>query len=118
MRISDWSSDVCSSDLVFRNTRVVDLRQFVDRLHGLEEQVVQVAVLGDSARDLTEGGFRFLAHFFPFASSRRGLSPDSSILSSRRSTARSRRSDERGVGKECVGTFRTRGSRYLIKKKK
>src|SRR3546814_15237394 len=32
MRISDWSSDVCSSDLIERTTSVVDLGELFNRL--------------------------------------------------------------------------------------
>src|SRR3546814_2910631 len=47
MRISDWSSDVCSSDLLGRQQHVLDAReavgrQFLDALHHLLGSVLPV----------------------------------------------------------------------------
>src|SRR3546814_4508939 len=80
MRISDWSSDVCSSDLrpaprgdgPFRRTEVSATAR---------------------SRDGTDRGWR--------GSPSRG---------SRGSSPTSRRSEERRVGKECVSTCRSRWS--------
>src|SRR3546814_16661635 len=66
MRISDWSSDVCSSDLL--------------------------------------------------ASTRKASSKRASRTATTRFWARSRRSEERRVGKECVSTCRSRWSPYHYKK--
>src|SRR3546814_4570126 len=56
MRISDWSSDVCSSDLqaaVIADDRR-DLHVVVDHVHAGEQRhvVVEAAVVGDGLRDL------------------------------------------------------------------
>src|SRR3546814_14992959 len=99
MRISDWSSDVCSSDLRHRRrTRQVrELREwhpleiFLDHLFdqiGLQQQTFQTereqhaqrALLPVRRADLADAG---------------------------------RRSEERRVGKECVSTCRSRWSPYL-----
>src|SRR3546814_7530867 len=39
MRISDWSSDVCSSDLCFVDGRLVVVRQLLERRPGAFEQL-------------------------------------------------------------------------------
>src|SRR3546814_8956700 len=84
MRISDWSSDVCSSDLcqsgfrvgrVFRNGHIV--------------KPDQRAFLWDHVFDLDA--------VFGFLGARSGLED---------------RSEERRVGKECVSTCRSRWSPY------
>src|SRR3546814_4973924 len=85
MRISDWSSDVCSSDLADQHHHLagvdgeIDLLQHDDGVEGLGD----VAEFDD-------------AH---------------SILI-RFSVARRMRSEERRVGKECVSTCRSRWSPY------
>src|SRR3546814_7673855 len=101
MRISDWSSDVCSSDLT--------LNAFLDLLYGIEARSrynflhpyasmrigAAVEFAGEPAREV--------------ARVRRGLLdgdgraiPDGVLL----------RSEERRVGKECVGTCRSRWSPF------
>src|SRR3546814_8958626 len=77
MRISDWSSDVCSSDLI--------------AARGLAEGVgVALPMIGD-----VEDQHR---HQHRLARDRQRLD------------RRARRSEERRVGKECVGTCRSRWS--------
>src|SRR3546814_7695744 len=85
MRISDWSSDVCSSDLDVIIRRIVDAR-------GAELDLRQLARQIDRQRAavaLRESGeaavFRGRVHV---------------------------RSEERRVGKECVSTCRSRWSPY------
>src|SRR3546814_14525843 len=102
MRISDWSSDVCSSDL--RTTEQVE-RAFVEEQafsylyqdgddyvfmnpESFEQLPVAGDMLGDQAAYLQEGMICTL------------------------------RSEERRVGKECVRTCRFRWSPYHTKKKK
>src|SRR3546814_3488940 len=84
MRISDWSSDVCSSDL----PRLVDTSQYIQRLR---------------ARD-------FDMMIIPTAQS---LSPGNEQREYWGSAAADEaRSEERRVGKECVSTCRSRWSPY------
>src|SRR3546814_13804859 len=98
MRISDWSSDVCSSDLpgdiaVLENTR------FFSGEEKNDPAVVQrFAALGDlyvndafSAAHRAHASTEGLAHVLP---------------------AYAGRSEERRVGKECVSTCRSRWSPY------
>src|SRR3546814_16129559 len=96
MRISDWSSDVCSSDL----------RLPVDRLHRLEDAVAHGQAV---VEDGDTGGLDVLQP---------AVEPDlhlkvPSLAYAPDAPARSRdRSEERRVGKEGVSTCRSRWSRY------
>src|SRR3546814_5481286 len=92
MRISDWSSDVCSSDLdVFRTLATESL---ADRVHnpGLEEARADVIV----------GGCCVLVALMRTLGLDEVLVSEADIL----------RSEERRVGKECVSTCRSRWSPY------
>src|SRR3546814_16046607 len=95
MRISDWSSDVCSSDLVQRVAHLLAVpgdREGLDLLRGGVERLLAVA----AERALL--GARRLA------SAEHGA------------VAEDDRSEERRVGKECVSTFRSRLSPHHYKK--
>src|SRR3546814_2345712 len=84
MRISDWSSDVCSSDLVSKvrcSTRAPPHKPALD-----------LVASGD--RDTKSGG----EHAKKFCSLKK--------------TGDRSRSEERRVGKECVSTCRSRWSPY------
>src|SRR3546814_15208285 len=109
MRISDWSSDVCSSDLLslrltgggFRDGGGrIDLRHF----HDLIITVVRRKILHVEGVRCLVGKFTdpvvIELDFNPCANGR--------FVSS----------DERRVGKECVSTFRSRWSPSHEKKKK
>src|SRR3546814_3751332 len=85
MRISDWSSDVCSSDLPIERVHVTDYTR----------RIVE----------LPPGGRR---GFIRRASTQR--SPDHGACA--RLRKHQRRSEERRVGKECVSTCRSRWSPY------
>src|SRR3546814_16094169 len=91
MRISDWSSDVCSSDLLHRAAVGLRLhRQLPARI--LERRANQRGErqrLGEQRLDRRRIGVRG-----------------------------QHRSEERRVGKECVSTCRSRGGRYHKKKNK
>src|SRR3546814_15837654 len=100
MRISDWSSDVCSSDLL------------TGQLHQVRGRAVHLARVADQAElripalarldHLDERGGR--GDVRPFE--RAGDDPRLGIV----------RSEERRVGKECVSTCRSRWSPYHSKK--
>src|SRR3546814_20786851 len=112
MRISDWSSDVCSSDLA-QLRRVGELRTArfcYDHLAGrlgvaLAESLLQRRLLRRQDGDFRVGpkGRAFLED----------LGLDIAEAQGER-----RRSEERRVGKECVSTCRTRWSPYHYKKKR
>src|SRR3546814_11922606 len=104
MRMSDLSSDVCSSDLGGpdrRQTAVVD--RVDSRLNG-------IGSLGYHSRR-SWGSKSVCAATIR---SRVGLSWVTTCPAGRRPH---RRSEERRVGKECVSTCRSRWSQYRYKKK-
>src|SRR3546814_16838105 len=98
MRISDWSSDVCSSDLYGTKVFVRELATFERAPDAVEatEAMLAEALFGVhpaaeavlATRDGTSLGFALFFHNF------------------------STRSEERRVGKECVSTCRSRWSPY------
>src|SRR3546814_15510954 len=98
MRISDWSSDVCSSDLAddLRHLRQDDTK-LLDHAPGL----------GASRTISTEDRCpqRPPVALTPSPSRRRWLR-------GRAIPPRAKRSEERRVGKECVSTCRSRWSQY------
>src|SRR3546814_13591493 len=115
MRISDWSSDVCSSDLVYLMSNVVSSNRsgsrratrrprsaadFAERLQGRGRY-------GFSLRELAEA--TGLSHAAAGAQLKRLLP---------RIVPRYQRSEERRVGKECVSTCRSRWAPDPQKKNK
>src|SRR3546814_13364862 len=92
MRISDWSSDVCSSDLLIFALAVPQ--------HFTHQHLVLLAELADMfASEKVRAKLR--------------AAPDSAAIY----RLLSDRSEERRVGKECVSTCRSRWSPYHYKKK-
>src|SRR3546814_2446106 len=98
MRISDWSSDVCSSDLAAASHQ----RATAAWANGVfADEIVPVPVPqkpGDPLMFSHDEGYR----------------PDATAESL--ATLRPLRSEERRVGKECVSTCRSRWSPYHLKK--
>src|SRR3546814_14174747 len=95
MRISDWSSDVCSSDFGRCGPRrATELRD----LGALREGRVQVDVVVD---EIDGTGIEQRETEFP------DIAADDAALG---------RSEERRVGKECVSTVRSRWSPYHLQK--
>src|SRR3546814_3076755 len=90
LRISDWSSDVCSSDLVDSARAVGDatVGMAEDVAGGLEALPVLIGI--DAAVERRR----------QLAARKIGLNQ------------KGQRSEERRVGKECVSTCRSRGSPY------
>src|SRR3546814_12841240 len=103
MRISDWSSDVCSSDLVagYNQTLVAALHEVTDAVqaaHSLDAQIASATQARDAARAALEiADQRYEA----------GLGTQIDVLSAQRP-----RSEERRVGNGCVSTWRSRWSPY------
>src|SRR3546814_20221557 len=122
MRISDWSSDVCSSDLLIKlveakgktakvraNRLAAELKVFFGwaaSLRGLE-----IGLESDPSRRL--GDLRF-----PENPRSRKFSLQEiewflkALVDEKRWVQRGMRSEERRVGKECVSTCRSRWSPY------
>src|SRR3546814_12102831 len=97
MRISDWSSDVCSSDLL----NVVNLRLMGDVYAPTSDEQLEEQ-FSTLARLRKEG---LIAHL--------GLSNATiAQVAQAQAIAPVVRSEERRVGKECVSTCRSRGSPY------
>src|SRR3546814_4377774 len=100
MRISDWSSDVCSSDLVAHRAAHDPAQHiaaaFVRRQHAVgDEEARRAQMIGDDA----------------VAGLRRALGGHAGQVDRRRDQ-RLERSEERRVGKECVSTWRSRWLPY------
>src|SRR3546814_11682089 len=118
MRISDWGSDVCSSDLLVHLLRGA----FQLALHLL-------APLGgkrDARRLLLCLGLRRHGHapsavltgsWLRSTPQRRSALPGSGARNCQGNRSKPSRSEERRVGKECVSTFRSRWSQDHSKKK-
>src|SRR3546814_14612989 len=110
MRISDWSSDVCSSDLTRgRGTAGARTRTRRDRAAARrrparpQRRDDRVAVAAHAGAGLRDGAARRPANAGPRR--RSGLRPQRGS------------SEERRVGKECVSTCRSRWSPYPHKHK-
>src|SRR3546814_18312333 len=94
MRISDWSSDVCSSDLT--------ARQLCLEIEALLPDVVCTLMTVDPAGLLHPLATPSLPDAYALAIDGVMIGP---------------RSEERRVGKECVSTWSSRGSPYQSKNK-
>src|SRR3546814_15464404 len=108
MRISDWSSDVCSSDLQAPNSP--DARLQI-RAHSRDHPGRHRTRPHDPQGP--DDGSRS-----PKSVSRRAVQPPRGIMHNLKDPAPPHRSEERRVGKECVSTCRSRWSPYNKKKKK
>src|SRR3546814_7073646 len=89
MRISDWSSDVCSSDL--------DELSY-DKYNEKADRIFRVVQHGT----WSGGEFNLAVTSAPYASALKSDYPE----------VEDARSEERRVGKECVSTCRSRWSPY------
>src|SRR3546814_14744969 len=102
MRISDWSSDVCSSDLL---DQIVDLVQAAfDFAHMVRE--MGDGVIPDGGDAVARPGYQRLQRLL-VAGDALVAQPDAFM-----GLRNGRRSEERRVGKECVSTCRSRWSPY------
>src|SRR3546814_14202031 len=89
MRISDWSSDVCSSDLQLNNSQAAaDTETLEKQRNAAVAQYQSQAELLSKARQKTS----------------------KKITQQVTAAMQDLRSEERRVGKECVSTCRSRGS--------
>src|SRR3546814_17096797 len=118
MRISDWSSDVCSSDLVFPLIVILFGHALLEILHALgniAHQARKAATTQQQNRH--HGEYQQMDR----AKTTHDSSPKRrSYLGSRPASGNGRdcppkaagRSEERRVGKACVRTCRSRGAPY------
>src|SRR3546814_2125661 len=99
MRISDWSSDVCSSDLESAAAALA-------ARHATDAEIANMqAILQEGGNDPVALNLRFHDAIYSAAHNRHLIR----LLRSLTDT----RSEERRVGKECVSTCRSRWSPYL-----
>src|SRR3546814_17643574 len=107
MRISDWSSDVCSSDLLLATSRARRAGSGVTSQGSpllVDETTAAEIELG--AQDILAGG----------AARAYGRQQEAALSRSRARSARAGgRSAERRAGTECVSTCRSRWSPYRYK---
>src|SRR3546814_14063026 len=102
MRISDWSSDVCSSDLI--QLVITEHRVTAPHRRSCSDQPIQIVISHDTRSDVTGQQVHYAAYV-------RILVIQVFIIEN------TSRSEERRVGKECVSTCRSRWSPYHYKKK-
>src|SRR3546814_17456284 len=118
MRISDWSSDVCSSDLEAAGNHLHGGRELADlRAHAHGDAAAADQGGGESEADaeLLEDdgdGVLVLRH----RDGELTASEEAGCLAG--DSRKVGRSEERRVGKECVSTCRSRWSPSHLKKKK
>src|SRR3546814_15387969 len=122
MRISDWSSDVCSSDLDALTERVLRISwRYLNQLGGVPERDDVRFNIAVSERDIPAAdsppdkgdyprrdearadAYLSLEGAFDFSASAR-------LLRNASYAGHEKRSEERRVGKECVSTCRSRWS--------
>src|SRR3546814_12017808 len=107
MRISDWSSDVCSSDLPWTPlaASLLSLQASRERPPGTDPETAGVTLFSRAAADCERALFDADA---PAAGGAKGADTVAFDLLAARQL--SQRSEERRVGTECVSTCRSRRS--------
>src|SRR3546814_15575687 len=114
MRISDWSSDVCSSDLIADEARrekqddiaLRHVRRALDEDGDCVRAHLQLGVLLEAREQFAAAAQAYLR---AFQLDPRFL-PD--VIEPLYRCSQNTRSEERRVGKECVSTCRSRWSPY------
>src|SRR3546814_19563862 len=111
MRISDWSSDVCSSDLVDGDVspRPVLDQYNVERYRQFSQELRIAGNVG-TIIDFQAGGY--------YQSSKLNINPSSNVNVAPLGLPLQGRSEERRVGKGCVSTCRSRWMACHENKKK
>src|SRR3546814_11387319 len=103
MRISDWSSDVCSSDLLYGSIGVIGNTPGANGSRVFDQMQVSLGVVGPAS--LGEPAQKLVHHI---VASPQPQGWDTQI----KNEPTLQRSEERRVGKECVSTCRSRWSPY------
>src|SRR3546814_14659154 len=132
MRISDWSSDVCSSDLTVtvwdrdpvlaseklrQVEKIIQGRDFTCMVEGLNAVEAWLGSLpGQVYANVRQPPISTLnlAHLIPLSAVWAGAERDEHF--GQPPLLNARRSEERRVGKECVSTCRSRWLPYHLKK--
>src|SRR3546814_14455795 len=107
MRISDWSSDVCSSDLRSKKALSSKMTASAPSTSHLIKSTFDNPVLLAIVESVYDGTFTDTPKRSPTNSV-----ADEPIFPSLEKVIPSLRSEERRVGKECVSTCRSRWSPY------
>src|SRR3546814_14512120 len=100
MRISDWSSDVCSSDLTGAFFFLINGPEIMSKLAGESESNLRKAF---EEAEKNAPSIIFIDEIDSIAPKREKVSKKTKTVF---------RSEERRVGKECVSTCRSRWSPY------
>src|SRR3546814_19308224 len=111
MRISDWSSDVCSSDLTDAVGNVEEVTSVRGALKCERTVGLSPVASGSYARSRNEQASRQRSDVDTVTASA-GIAYAQPSLGTLSLFATLTRSEERRVGKECVSTCRTRWSAY------
>src|SRR3546814_16344413 len=108
MRISDWSSDVCSSDL-FHSIGLTSTIACGCFINSLKTELVGIldSSLFSAMSVIYDGKPNFPARIYANEEKKLGFFVSELILD-----PSAYRSEERRVGKECVSTIRSRCSPY------
>src|SRR3546814_18586533 len=119
MRISDWSSDVCSSDLMLSLLRGRDVTPRDTLYYYYKKNDLEAVQIG-KWKLVFPHQYRSYEHVLPGKDGIKGeyslgLLDSLALFDLRRDTGRS---EERRVGKECVRTCRSRWSLCNYKKQK
>src|SRR3546814_16972724 len=107
MRISDWSSDVCSSDLFQNQKRRVGF--VVDEYGDIQGLVTLEDILEEVVGEFTSDPATRIKNVYADADGSYRVSGSVTIRSLNRNL---NRSEARRVGKECVSTCRSGRSAY------
>src|SRR3546814_17836518 len=105
MRISDWSSDVCSSDLFRHHDAGLSLR---GRLRHSRAKIGRARKCKTDEQDHSDNSDDYVRHNTPIKKGRESSTP--ALLKTSHSSPT--RSEESRVGNECVSTCRSRWSPY------
>src|SRR3546814_17919569 len=114
MRISDWSSDVCSSDLprFWPYARLLDADYVVFHIHDAWDAKAWPAHLQRHHRELVERADLIITTADNMSRELPGIGPGGALVLPMGSISTPSRSAERRVGKKCVSPCRSRWSPY------
>src|SRR3546814_17725828 len=105
MRISDWSSDLCSSDLLSRDVEMVVVPDSEGYFGVLPRHAPMISTLSAGVIDIYQGG-AVVDRIFVDGSFAEVTEARCTVLAEEAVTLRS---EERREGKECVRRCRSRG---------